>query len=536
MQSDNIQLTGVNKEVADYGEKGEQIHWNNKEFSGVPLQSSSSGGIFKYLNGAFFYSIVPKPISMVFFLFLGFYLLLQVMGVSRWLSAIGAMAYAFSSFNIISVEVGHDNKVLAMAFMAPVIAGVIMAYRGDILKGVMLTAFGAGFQLYFGHIQITYYTLIIVLAYLVVVIYKTYKDHSWGQFLRASGALACATLIAFGCNFTKLYSTIEYADYSTRGGSELKKDQSENVSSDGLDKDYALSWSSGKMETFTLLFPYFHGGASSERLSESSDTYQVLSSRGVDRRNIEGVMGNLPLYWGTQPFTGGPIYFGAIICFLFFLALLTLKGSLKWWGLSLTILSLLLAMGKNLEWFTDIFFYYVPLYNKFRSVTMIFSIAQLTVPFLGIVILDKILKQELDIKEATQKVILSAGVVIGLGVVLMVFKSSFFDFKGQNDAAYGFPQWLLDAIVSDRKRLYTNDIIRSLIFIGLIAGVLWLYLKKTIKLNYVIAMTALLVLVDLWAVNKRYLGADDFQSKKRAAQAQFQPTQADQQILQDNDY
>ncbi|MFT7029985.1 MAG: hypothetical protein ACJA2C_001379, partial [Marinoscillum sp.] len=247
MQSDNIQLTGVNKEVADYGEKGEQIHWNNKEFSGVPLQSSSSYGIFKYLNGAFFYSIVPKPISMVFFLFLGFYLLLQVMGVSRWLSAIGAMAYAFSSFNIISVEVGHDNKVLAMAFMAPVIAGVIMAYRGDLLKGVMLTAFGAGFQLYFGHIQITYYTLIIVLAYLVVVIYKTYKDHSWGQFFKASGALAGATLIAFGCNFTKLYSTIEYADYSTRGGSELKKDQSENVSSDGLDKDYALSWSSGKM-------------------------------------------------------------------------------------------------------------------------------------------------------------------------------------------------------------------------------------------------------------------------------------------------
>ncbi|MFY0607737.1 MAG: YfhO family protein [Cyclobacteriaceae bacterium] len=537
VQSDNIQLTGVNKEVNEYKEKGEDIRWNNREFSGGPVQRSSDFNPMGIVNRILLSdTLIPKPIMMMVYLFFGMYLLLHVLGVSRWLATIGAFAYAFSTFNIISIEVGHDNKVLAMAFMAPVIAGVIWAYRGELLKGGLVTTLAAGFQLYFGHVQITYYSLIMVIGYLVVVIYQTIQSKDWSQFFKISGVLAFATIIGLGCNFANIYGTFEYVDYSTRGGSDLTSGEAGNVSSDGLDKDYALAWSSGKMEALTILFPYFHGGASSERLSENSDTYEALKSRGVDQRTLQNVTGNLPLYWGTQPFTGGPIYFGAIVCFLFILGLLSIRGPLKWWALGLTVLSLFLAMGKNLEWFTDIFFYYIPLYNKFRSVTMIFSITQLTLPILGIVILDRLIKGEFDQQKVIKSVIQSAGVVIGLGLVLIVFKSSFFDFKGQNDAAYGFPQWLVDAIVSDRKRLFVNDIIRSIVFVGLAAGMIWLYLKKLVKVQYLIASLAILILIDLWGVNKRYLGSDDFQPKRKISQTQFQPSVADQQILQDESY
>lgn len=536
MQSDNIQLKGVNKEIAIFKEKGEQITWNPREFSGVPLLMSSPYNPFKFLNEIFFYSIGPKPVMMVLALFLGFYILLLVNGVSKWVSALGALAYAFSTFNIISVEVGHDNKVIAMAFMAPVLAGVMLAYNGKWLKGAVLTMISAGFELYYGHIQITYYLLLVVLAYVVLVLVKTYQSKEWNAFIRASGALAIATIIAVGCNFTKLYSTIEYADYSTRGGSDLTQQQGDNVSNDGLDKEYALSWSNGVLETFTLVFPYFHGGASGESLDIDSEVYKALSSRGVDQRTITSVTSNAPLYWGDQPFTGGPIYIGVIVCFLFVLSLFLLKGSLKYWGISVIVLSLLLAMGKNLEWFTDIFFYYVPLYNKFRSVTMILSVTQLIIPFMGFLTLSKLIEKTESFKKLDSRILQAAGVIAGIGIFFFVFKGAFFDFSGQNDQAYGFPDWLLVALKEDRKDLFNTSIIRGVIFVLLATGAIWLYLKKVIKLNYLLVGFAVLILIDLWVVDKRYLGADDFQTQRRMSQQMFQPTAADQRIAQDEGY
>ena len=535
VQSDNVQLTGVNKEISDYKENGEQIHWNPREFSGVPLMMSSEYNPFKIMNNLFFYGLFPKPIMMVFALFLGFYVLMLVNGASKWVAGIGAMAYSLASFNIISVEVGHDNKVIAMAFMAPVLAGIILAYRGELLKGGVLTMISAGFQLYYGHIQITYYLLIMVLAYLVVVVYKTTKSKDWNLFGKATGVLAVATLIAIGCNFTKLYSTIEYSDYSTRGGSELTK-QGNNVSNDGLSKDYALSWSNGKMETFTLMFPYFHGGASGESIDRNSEVYQALSARGVDAGTVANVTSNVPLYWGSQPFTGGPIYFGITVCFLFILSLFIIKSEIKYWALVLIVLSLLLAMGKNLEWFTDIFFYYVPLYNKFRSVTMILSVAQLLVPFLGFMALDVLIKKSDRLNIASKNVLISVGVVAGIGVFFYLFKNAFFDFQGLNDAAYGFPDWLLTALQMDRKDLFNSSLLRSIIFTILIGGALWLYTKNIIKMTHLLIACALLILVDLWVVDKRYLGEDDFQTNRRMAQQVFQPSKANQQINQDKSY
>lgn len=536
VQSDNVQLTGVMKEVADYRDKGEEIGWNPREFSGVPLQSSSRYNVLKHLNSVFFYSIVPKPIAMMCFLFLGMYILLQVFGVSKWLSAVGGFAYAFSTFNIISIEVGHDNKVLAMAFMASTLAGVILAYRGDLLKGGVLTMISAGFQLYYGHIQITYYLLMMVLAYLVVVLYRTWREKSWPSFFKASGVLALATLVAFGCNFTKLAATLEYADYSTRGGSELTKQDGKEVSKDGLDKDYALSWSNGIMETFTVLFPYFHGGASGESLDQDSDFYKAMVSRGVDRNTANNIIGGVPLYWGDQPFTAGPIYFGAIVVFLFVLGLLLLESPLRWWALGLVLLSFLLAMGKNLEWFTDIFFYNVPLYNKFRSVTMIMSIAELIVPLVAVIGLHKLIGQAQDVSRHQKLVLQVAGGIIGVGLLFMLFKGSFFDFQGVNDKAYGLPDWLLSSLVEQRKSLFNADIWRSVILVALIAAGIWFYLKGIVKLPHVLIGLTLLVIIDLWAVNRRYLGRDDFSSPRKMQQMSFQPSATDQRIQKEEGY
>jgi hypothetical protein len=535
VQSDDIQLKGVSSEYTAYLEKGERVRWNNREFSGIPLLSDTKYNPFYFLNTILYGDIVPKAVMMVFSLFVGFYTLLQVFGISKWMSSIGSFAFAFSSFNILSLEAGHDNKVLAIAFMAPVLAGIVLAYRGKLWSGGLLTFLSAGFQLLFGHVQITYYLLIIVLAYLVCVVIETLKTKNWTLFLKASSVLIVASLLALGCNFVKLYTIKEYGKYSTRGGSELNTAGKSEKEKNGLDKDYALAWSNGKSETFTIIFPYFHGGASGEELSKDSNTYRALSSRNVDQQTIESVTKNIPLYWGTQPFTAGPVYFGIILCFAFLLSLFVLKDSLKWWGIALCLLSFLLAMGKNLEWFTDLFFYNFPLYNKFRSVTMILSIAQLVIPLLGMLALQKVMTDKAP-KQYEKPVLISAGILLALGIFFLMFKGAFFDFTAENDTKYGFPDWLVRAIVDDRADKFNADIFRGILFLLLAVGALLLYLRGILKLNHVLIAIGLLVLIDLWSVDKRYLGKEDFQNESRLMRQVFQPTPADEQIMKDKSY
>ncbi len=534
VQSDNVQLSGTNSEIHAFLEKGETVRWSNREFGGMPRLSGSDYNPLKYIQQVFFYGVFPKPIMMMFALFIGMYILLQVFGLTTVLSALGGFAYAFGSFNLLSIEAGHDNKVIAIAFMAPVLAGIILAYKGKLFQGGLLTFLTAGFQLYYGHIQITYYLLLIVLIYLGFVVWQTVKEKTWKQFLKASGTLAFATLLAVGVNFTKLYSTYEYSDYSTRGGSELTSATGEKEGRTGLDKEYALAWSNGKMETFTLLFPYFHGGASGEKLSKNSATYEELKAKGVPDTTINSVLQGVPLYWGDQPFTGGPIYIGIIIVFLFVVGLFILKGPIKWWGLSVTILVLFLAMGRNFMPFTDLFFYYVPLYNKFRSVTMILSVAQLSIILIAFLALMELFKKEQA--EASIKVLLkSAAIVGGIGLFFLVFKGAFFDFSSDKDGQYGFPQWLVNAIVEDRKAKFNQDIIRGLVLIALSGFALWMYLKNRWSSRNLLIGLGLLLVFDFWMVNKRYLGADDFK-KKSAAASIIQKTPADAQILRDNSY
>lgn len=533
VQSDNIQFEGTMSELNEYRGKGEEIRWTNAEFSGMPITGGSEYNIFRYINGVFFYSLAPKPIMMMLALFIGFYVLGCTMTDRKWLAAIFSFAFAFSTFNVISLEAGHDNKVIAMAFMAPVLAGIIRAYRGEIMLGGMMTAFFGGFQLYFGHIQITYYLLLMAIGYAVYMLIKTYQNKQWQDFVKSSAVLLMATIVAVGCNFGKLYSLYEYSSYSTRGGSEL----SANTSGSGLDKDYALAWSNGVLEPFTVLFPYFYGGASSgEELSEGSEVYKELTSRGVDRRTIQNITSSAPLYWGDQPFTAGPIYFGAVVCFLMIFGLFYINDNIKWWALTFIVISVLLSMGKNLEWFTDIFFYNVPLYNKFRSVTMIMSMGQLLVPLLGMMALDKLIENQNKWSSLKQPLFKSLAVIATTSLLFLLFKSVFFDFEGQNDSQYGFPDWLLNALVADRKQLFNQDIFRTLLLTLLVGAAVWLFTLGKLKQVYFISLIAVFVLFDLWLVNKRYLKSDDFDRKARVTQNTFTPSAADVAIQRDTTY
>lgn len=534
VQSDNIQFEGTSSELNKYREKDEEIRWTNTEFSGMPITGGSKYNIFRHINRVIFYSLAPKPIMMMLALFIGFYILGCTMTKRKWLAAIFSFAFAFSTFNVISLEAGHDNKVIAMALMAPVLAGIMRGYRGELFLGGVMTVFFAGFQLYFLHIQITYYLLLMVIGYVILIFIKSYRDKEWPSFIKSSLVLAFATVIALGCNFGRLYSLVEYSDYSTRGGSELSASSS---SGSGLDKDYALAWSNGVLEPLTGLFPYFYGGASSgEELGEGSAVYNELVSRGVNGRTIQNITSSAPLYWGDQPFTAGPIYFGAVVCFFMIFALFYIRDDLKWWALTFIIVSVLLSMGKNLEWFTNIFFYNIPLYNKFRSVTMIMSMGQLLVPLLGMMALNEIIENQDKWSSLKQPLYRSLGVIATISLLFLLFKSVFFDFEGQNDSQFGFPDWLLNALIEDRKWLFIQDIFRTLLMTLLAGVVVWLFSRGKLKSVYFISLVAVFVLCDLWLVNKRYLRSDDFDRKERVTQNTFTPSAADVVIQRDTTY
>jgi hypothetical protein len=345
-----------------------------------------------------------------------------------------------------------------------------------------------------------------------------------------------------------LMATEEYGKYSIRGKSELTKtatgeSNAENVSS-GLDKDYALQWSNGVAEPFTLLIPDFYGGGSNGELSTSSETYKILKQNGVP--NAKQIVQNMPLYWGTQPITAGPIYYGAIICFLFVIGLIVIKGPEKWWILGISVLAIALSMGKNFMSLTDIFFYHFPLYNKFRSVTFILSITQLTFPLMGLMALRDIVGGKVSTAEVKKAVKLSFFIVGGLCVVFLAVPEFFLDifgiakaegvteyFVGRADAQ--FPDWIRETLIADRKSMLRVDALRSLVLIILGGGLIWFFTIGKLKAHYFMLAIALLVVGDLWQVDKRYLNDKDYQAKKKVTQAIFAKSQADEIILQDKD-
>ena len=532
-QGDIINYKGMSQELIEYrSETGKEALWTNRMFGGMPayqISHHTPSNLTRYADKIVSFNF-PREASFVLIAFIGFYILLLSMGLAPTMAIAGALGFGLTSYLFIIIEAGHNTKAHAMAYMAPVLAGIIMAYRGKLLRGSAITALFLALQLRANHLQITYYLLMIVIAFGIFELVHAIKEKKVLQFVKTGMVLIFAAILAIGANIEKIWTTYEYGKYSTRSQSELTIDGDQENKTSGLNKDYATSWSYGKMETFNLMIPNFMGGASGSELSEDSDVYQVLKKNRVP--NAKNIIKRMPTYWGDQPFTSGPVYIGAVICFLFVLGAFIVKGRLKWWLITCTLLSFALAWGHNMMWLTDIFLDYVPGYNKFRSVSMILVIAELTIPLLGFLALKEILSEKIGKKEFIKSLKFALGITGGLCVLFAFVGPSLFNFTSNGDAQ--LPDFIVSALEVDRASLLRSDALRSLFFILLTGLSIYLFHTKKIKMFAFATVLAVLVLADMLPVNKRYLNADDF-VKARKMEQPFKKTLVDAQILEDKE-
>jgi hypothetical protein len=535
-QGDITNYTGMSKEIKDFREKtGEEPLWTNSMFGGMPAYQISvlyPNNLVKYVDTALQLGL-PRPANYLFILMLGFYFLLIMLKVDYRLSIAGAFAFALASYSVIIIEAGHNSKLHAMAYMAPVIGSILLAYRGKLLLGAALTALFLAIQISTNHLQITYYLLLTILILGLVKLIYAVIEKTIPQFMKATGLLVTAAVIAVLPNITNLWATYEYGQYTMRGKSDLSSELA--AGKEGLSQKYATDWSYGIGETMTLLIPNFKGGGSNGELGTRSETYKALIDNKISKGQATGIIKNLPLYWGDQPFTSGPVYLGAIICFLFVLGLFTIKGNDKWWLLGAAILSIVLSWGRNFPPVTNFFFEYFPGYNKFRAVSMTLVIAQFVFPVMALLALKNIFSGEIHAAELKKKLIYSLSIVGGITLLFVLMPGMFFDFVSASDeryAASGFPEWLVDAIREDRKSLLSSDALRSLVFILLSGGVIWLFMMDKLKKEIAMPLFIILVLADMLPVDYRYLNKSNFVNKNKAEKP-FTPTQADKYILED---
>jgi len=534
MQHDKKAWLGSTHEIVEYQKTtGEHSFWTNSMFGGMPtyLVTNYSKGSF---NG-FLLKILDlghklRPASFVFMLLLGFFIALLLFGLDPWLSLIGALAYGFSSYFLIIIEAGHITKVEALAFMPVIIASIYHAYRKNVWVGAIVMTIFLAVQILVNHLQITYYTLLLAGIYFIFELIRTFKEKTFKKFIQTTLVLTFAASIALMTNAEQIMTVYSYGKDSIRGKSELSDNQHNKTS--GLDKDYATAWSYGKLETFNLLIPNLMGGASTGELSKNSNTYKLLKRLGV--QGADQIIKNLPLYWGPQPFTSGPVYVGAIVIFFFILGMFLYKGDIKWWLFTATIFSFLLAWGKNFMPLTNLFLDYFPMYNKFRTVSMILIIAEFTMPLLAFLTLKEILDGKIE-KNQLFKAIKWSLMILG-GIILFLMIPGVLSFKSPQDASVfnGWPQELINAILKDRAAMFRKDAFRAAFFILASAGILWAYSKNILKKKILLAALGFLLLIDLAGVDKRYLNDDDFVPKSKNKQA-FVASPADNFILQDKE-
>lgn len=528
-QGDIVQYKGGAKEILDYQKTtGEDALWTNSMFGGMPsyqIQATRTQNLLSNFDSVLKLGM-PRPGSYIFVALLGVYLLLIALGTSPWVAVAGAIAFGFSTYNFLIAEAGHNTKLLAMAYMGSTLAGLVWIYsKQKKLLGTALFAVFLSLNLYANHLQITYYMFFIIGLFVIANFVHSLKSATLPAFAKSTALLVFATILGVATNTNRLWTTYEYGKETMRGGSELS-----TGNKSGLDKDYAFAWSYGKLETFTLLVPRFIGGASSEKLGEDSELYRDLKSKGAKLKN-EPIPA--PTYWGAQPFTGGPIYHGAVVCFLFLLGAILLRNYLKWWLVAATLLSILLSWGKNFDAFTSLFFNFFPMYNKFRVVAMILVVAQLTMPVLGALALNYIINNATTQKKQILDALKISTLV--LGILLLFFAllgGSLFSFEGANDAQYAEKGFDTAALIADRISMMRGDSIKALLFILATAGVIWAYLNQKIKAAIVAPIVALLIFIDLAVVNSRYLTSENFATAKNIDNT-FAPTKADEAILQD---
>lgn len=540
-QMDNIHAVGSANELVQFEKStGERSQWTNSMFSGMPayqIKGDASANIFNKISHIIDLGLPYTTIAIVFLYLLGFYLLLLSLKVDQKLSAIGAIAFALGSYNIIIIMAGHLTKAYAIAAMAPVIAGILFTYNRNMWVGALITTIGLGLEIAYNHLQITYYLALMVGVIVISKFIYAYFEKELVRFAKASALLVAAAIIALLPSISTLWTTAEYGSYSIRGASELSQPKSETKSS-GLDKDYAFAWSYGVSESFTLLVPNLMGGAS-QALKETPSALTNL-----DSQYKETVAGQ-SAYWGAKPFTSGPVYVGALICFLFVLALFYYKGKEKWWLLAATILSLFLSWGQNFAFFNDFMFYHFPLYNKFRTVEMALIIATFTMPLLAFLGLKTIFDNPKILIEKQRDFFIAFGLTGGVALVLFLVPQTFFSFitdqevvaigneKLRNAQMASAYDTLMEQMAIARASLLKADALRSFIFIALGAASLWFWGKGKLALQYLLGALAIIILIDMWFVDRRYLNNEKFENK--SANQDFVESKADRFILNNND-
>lgn len=560
-QGDITQFKGMSKEITDFRKEhnGEEPLWTNSMFGGMPAYQISvqyHNNLIKYVDKAL-QLWMPHPVGYVFMYFLGFYILLLCLRVNPWIAAVGALAYGFSSYFFIILEAGHNTKAHAIGYMAPLLGGVILALRGNWILGGAITALFSALELYSNHVQITYYLFMIIGTVMLVEFYGAFKEKRMPDFMKRAVIIVAAILLGLLPNTSNLWATYEYGKYTTRGATDLTinsqgKSNSGNKTS-GLDREYAVQWSYGIGETFTFLIPNFKGGA-----SEPISSYSKGSLDQIQDPQMKQYAGNMMAYYGEQSFTSGPVYIGAIMVFLCVLAMFMVKDRLKWALIIITIIGVMLSWGKNLMWFSNLFFDYLPGYNKFRAVSMTLVIAELTIPLLAVLGLQKIFEsngntevQVFKSKSNVMKVLIIAGAITGgFSLLCWLAPGAFTNFQGSMElkqivaqlqsqdpsvsAAQAESMYapVLEQAEVARKAMFRSDAIRTVIFILLALGAMWLYLRKKLSQQLLAAALAVFVLADMWPVAARYLNNNNFVPKAQVGAA-FQQSKADEMILQD---
>ena len=542
-QHDTAAGAGAGQEVKEYYEQtGERSRWTNSLFGGMPMYqiapSYDSTKSLQWVQKAY-QLFLPDYVCLTFMLMLGFYILLRVFGIPVWLAGLGGIMWAFSSYFFILISAGHIWKFITLAYVPPTIAGIVLAYRGKLLWGGILTALFVALQITSNHVQMSYYFFFVILFFVGAYFEKAWRTKTLPQFFKASAVLIVAALVGIAANVSNLYHTYAYSKETMRGKSELVQtgDAAKQTSS-GLDRDYITQWSYGIDETLTLLVPNFKGGASAA-LSQSETAMSKANPM------YSSLYGSLTQYFGTQPMTSGPVYVGAFVLFLFVLGCFIVKGPLKWALIGATFFSIVLSWGKNFMPLTDFFIDYVPLYNKFRAVSSILVIAEFTIPLLAIFALKRLLEEPEILKQEKKPLGISLLLTAGIALLLAIAPGSI----GSGYVPAQEAQMLQNAVnqqmipaneLSDilanlgemRAELVSSDALRSFIIIGIGSSLLWLYASGKLRSSLTIAGITILCLADMWGVNKRYLNDAQFVPHSIRTET-FTKTNTDELILQD---
>lgn len=533
-QSDISGWTGMSHEIVTHNENNpdDRTLWTNSMFGGMPATVISviyKGDLTQYLYDILF--IGERPASYLLISMIGGFLLCLAFGANIWLAILGAIAITFCSYNMQIIQVGHNSKMVAIAFMPWVLAAVVYAYRKSMLWGALFFAFALSFQIKANHPQITYYLAMIVAGFVIWQLCAAIKEKLLPRFIKVSALLLVAGALGIATNINHLWPTYEYSHYSMRGGSELAAKEGEEKSG-GLDLEYATAWSYGIEETMNLLIPNFNGGASVGELGQDSETYKTLQQNGYA---ADQVVKALPLYWGPQSFTAGPMYMGAITIFLAILGLFTVRGGAKWWIAAVSLIALMLSWGYHFMPATKLFFSIAPLYNKFRTVSMILVVLQILLPVLAVISLKNIFcdngsRSEAGRKKIKRAIIWSMGITCGISFLFLLIPSLAGNFVSASDSQ--LPQMIAGSLVEDRISLLRNDALRSILFIAVATLVIWLGHTGRLKGSQAIMIVTFLILVDLWSVDRRYLNGSHFVTR-REFNTTFVQRPVDKAILQD---